>query len=177
MGAMGSRTIGSNICRAEAGFSLLEVINSTAILVAGAGGLAQLFVMSMQSNRRAQETTFAALLAKQKMEDLLARGASLEPSPAGALERNTPGYCEFLGPDGRPLASDAFCGEGSSVAPGTAFIRRWAVVPRSASPTDATVLQVLVAGKPERETTSADAGGRPAPGSVHLTAALARKAN
>jgi type II secretory pathway pseudopilin PulG len=160
-----------------AGFSLLEVVFATAILIGGAGALAQLFLASTQANRLAQHTTFAALLAEQKMEQLLAGGSGLDPSPPDALDHDTPGYCEFLDLSGRLLASGAICGDGSAgAAPGAAFIRRWAVVPRSAAPTDAVVLQVLVASRAERQTVDNISSGPRAPGSVHLVAALARKA-
>lgn len=160
----------------DAGFSLLEVVFATAILVTGCGALAQLFLASTQANRLARRTTFAALLAEQKMEQLLAGGASLDPSPVGALDRDTPGYCEFLDSAGRLLAPDVSCGDASiGAAPGVAFIRRWTVVPRSAAPNDAVILQVLVATRAERQIGAGDSSSR-APGSVYLVAALARKA-
>src|SRR5258708_7912984 len=100
----------------ERGFSLLEVLIATSILVVGVASLAQLFTLSTRTNASARTTTFAAVLAQQKMEQLrgltwgfdslglpisdtttnittvpetLAGGYGLLPSPAGNLGTTT----------------------------------------------------------------------------------------
>jgi len=52
------------------GFSIIEVLMATAIMVVGVASLGQLFALSTQRNKSAKNTTFAALLAQQKMEQL-----------------------------------------------------------------------------------------------------------
>ena len=54
----------------ERGFSLLETLVATSILTVTLAGLAQLLTVSMRANAAARTTTYAALLAQQKMEQL-----------------------------------------------------------------------------------------------------------
>src|SRR2546423_4249648 len=54
----------------ERGFSLLEVLVASTIMAVALTTLAQLFVMSTKANQGAKTTTYAALLAQQKMEQL-----------------------------------------------------------------------------------------------------------
>src|SRR5690348_13462854 len=56
--------------RGEGGFSLLEVLVASTIMAVALTTLAQLFVMSTNANTGAKTTTYAALLAQQKMEQL-----------------------------------------------------------------------------------------------------------
>jgi type II secretory pathway pseudopilin PulG len=56
----------------ERGFSILEVMFASAIMLAGAASLAQLFVMSTRTNINAKSTSMGTLLAQQKMEQLRA---------------------------------------------------------------------------------------------------------
>ena len=55
-----------------AGFSLLEVLVATTILTVALVALAELFAISTRANDSARVTTFAAVLAQQKMEQLRA---------------------------------------------------------------------------------------------------------
>ena len=55
---------------ADRGFSLLEVLFATAALVVVLAGLAQLFVVALRANSIAKATTYASVLAQQKMEQL-----------------------------------------------------------------------------------------------------------
>lgn len=150
---------------AERGFSLIEVLVATTILAVALTSLAQMFVMSTRANASSKSTTYAALLAQQKMEqlrgltfgfDMLALpltdtasdttvvpqtptgGTGLSPSPSGALRSNTNGYCDFLDRNGVSLG-------GGTTPPGaTAYIRRWSIEPLPTNPNDTIVLQVLV---------------------------------
>ena len=47
--------------------------------------------------------------------------AELTPSPAGALDRNTSGYVDYLDAYGRSL------GGGESPPAGTVYVRRWSI--------------------------------------------------
>src|SRR5437867_3058008 len=132
--------------RGERGFSLIEVLIATTIMTVALVGLAQLFAVSTRSNQSAKKTTFAAVLAQQKMEQLrgltwgfdpiglplsdlatdvtvvpetAAGGKGLTPSPNGALGANTPGYVDYLDKFGNSL------GGGATPPAGTMYIRRW----------------------------------------------------
>jgi len=54
----------------ECGFSLLDALIAAVILVTGVGALVQLFVIASQSATLAAQTTTAATLASQKVEEL-----------------------------------------------------------------------------------------------------------
>jgi prepilin-type N-terminal cleavage/methylation domain-containing protein len=128
------------------GFSLVEVMVATTIFVVAAVGLAPLLLLAARTTAGARATTYAAVLAREKMEQLRAEpvasggGTGLSPSPPRALYENTPGYCEFLDANGRWL------GAGTAPPAGTAFLRRWSISPLPASPDHVLVLQVLVTG-------------------------------
>ena len=148
------------------GFSLLEVLFATTVLTVALAGLAQLFAVATRANSRAKATTYAAILAQQKMEQLrnltyafdalgLPRtdldtditvvpelpngGTGLQPSPAGALGANTVGYVDYLDASGKSLG-----GLAPKPPPGAVYIRRWSVEPLPINPDNTIVLQVLV---------------------------------
>jgi type II secretory pathway pseudopilin PulG len=110
--------------RSSRGCSLLEVLVATSIVAVGVAALAQLIAFGARANRFAGYTTRAAVLAQQKMEELVPEAATgLTPSPADALDRDVDGYSDVI--DG-------------------AFARRWSIQPLPGSPNDTVVLQVLV---------------------------------
>jgi type II secretory pathway pseudopilin PulG len=189
--ATSSRQLGS-----EAGFTLAETIVATAIMATANVALGQLFAVSVMSNRGARNTTFAAALAQQKMEQLrsltygfdtiglpitdtttniarfppTANGNGLSPSPANALNANTPGYVDYLDAYGKAL------GNGDGVMPnGTVYIRRWSVEPLPTNPNNTLVLQVLVTRLADRG--AADAGNvQRMPDEARLVSVKTRKA-
>jgi hypothetical protein len=127
--------------------TLLEVTFAATILMVGVGAGSQLLLVSTQANRGARVTTLSSMLARGKMEQL--RGlddADFIPSPAGSLDRNTDGYCDYLDGAGRLLGGVGSLETLEAIRPpdGTAFIRRWSVEPLPANPDNAVVLQVLV---------------------------------
>ncbi len=56
-------------CRStnQSGFSLIEVIVATGLLTVAVASLAQLFAISVRANAIAKTTTYASVLAQQKM--------------------------------------------------------------------------------------------------------------
>jgi type II secretory pathway pseudopilin PulG len=147
------------------GFSLIEVLFATSILTVAVVSLAQLFAVSTRANMGARATTFTAILAQQKMEQLRGLtwgfdtvglpltdtstdisvaaetptgGRGLSPSPAGSLGANMQGYSDFLDKNGLPL------GPGPLVPDGTVYVRRWSIEPLPTNPNNTIVLQVLV---------------------------------
>lgn len=148
------------------GFSLIEVIISMALLTIVSLGVAQVFAMTQRVNLVARGQTSTTDLAEQKLEQLraltwgfdlqgqglpltdtttnlavypsTATGTGLNPSPADALEQNTPGYVDFLDANG------TWVGTGTT-PPGTAmYVRRWSILPLPTNPNNTLVLQVLV---------------------------------
>ena len=102
--------------RPQRGFSLVEVLFALVVLSVAVSGLAHLFTVAAYTNARARATTYAAVLAQQKMEqlrglaygfdpgggavtdldtditvqpELPGGGAGLQSSPPGALAANT----------------------------------------------------------------------------------------
>ena len=114
--------------RSARGFSLIETLVATTIVVVGVTTLAQLFVLAIGANARSKRTTYAAVVALHKMEELRADPA-LTPSPSDTLDHNTPGYHDVP----------------TSAIP---LIRRWSVEPLPAAPQGTFVLQVrVIAGR------------------------------
>lgn len=163
--------------RNSAGFSLPEVMVSTFLLSTALVSLAQLFAMSTAANLSARTTTFAAVLAQQKMEQLRGLtwgfdplglpysdtstdlsiwpdaprgGTGLAPSPATALNQNSPGYVDYLDEYGR------WVGTGAQAPDRTVYVRRWSIEPLPTNPNNTIILQVLVTR--HRNRGSADAG-------------------
>ena len=147
------------------GFGLIEVIVSSALMVALVAGVAQLAAMSSAAVHAAESQTTALLLAVQKMEQLrglawgfdraseqdvsdfstdLAQdppslgGRGLRPSPRDSLERNVPSYVDYVDNQGR------WIGLGSHAPSGTSYVRRWSVQPHSSTLDDILVIEVLV---------------------------------
>jgi prepilin-type N-terminal cleavage/methylation domain-containing protein len=181
----------------NSGFTLLEVLFATTILTVALTGLAQLFAVSTRANMSARSTTFASVLAEQKMEQLRGLawgfdalglpqsdtstdltavpeqptgGTGLSPSPSGALGANTQGYCDFLDANGNSL------GGGTTPPAGAAYIRRWSVEPLPTNPNNTLVLQVLVTRSRDRGTADAAANVTRLPDEARIITAKTRKA-
>ncbi|HEX7087874.1 MAG TPA: prepilin-type N-terminal cleavage/methylation domain-containing protein [Vicinamibacterales bacterium] len=169
----------------ESGFSLVEVLASTAILSVALISLAQLFAISTSSNRSARTNTYAALLAEQKMEQLrgltwgydtlglpisdFTTDTSVAPPVEGCPPPAGGGVGTGLSPSPYgTLASNVagwvdyidgngcLLGGGAVPPPGTVYTRRWSVEPVPTNPNNTLVLQVLVTTRTNRG--DADAG-------------------
>jgi len=116
-----------------AGFSLIEVLIATAIVVGGMAMLAPLFLLSGDANRVGAGASIALLAAQQKLEELRA-GPDATASPPGALAADTAGYVDYLDAGGAPLSASG----GAAM-----FIRRWSVE-TPGTPPRTVVLRVLV---------------------------------
>jgi type II secretory pathway pseudopilin PulG len=147
----------------ERGFSLVETLLATMLLVTGVVATAQMFVVATRGNFAAQRGTFTATLAQEKMEQLRglawgfdpaglpisdystnisvdppdASGVGLSASPPNALSANVDGYVDYLDRYGRPL------GGGTDVPPNAVYVRRWSIEPLPTNPNNTLVLQVL----------------------------------
>jgi Tfp pilus assembly protein PilV len=69
------------------GFTLLEVLVATTLLFVAVASLAGLSVMATQANAHAKTTTFAALLAARKIEELRALPWGLRRARQSAFGR------------------------------------------------------------------------------------------
>jgi type II secretory pathway pseudopilin PulG len=159
--------------RAEAGFSIVEVMVATGLLASALVALAQLFAIATSTNVAARSSTLTMMLAEQKIEQLralqytfdraglpvqdtltdlavyppaAAGGKGLSPHTENTLQANTDGYVDYLDHYGRTL------GGGTVVPDGTAFIRRWSVEPLPTNPNNVIILQVLVTRQRDRGT-------------------------
>jgi len=165
------------------GFTLVEVLAAVAILTAALLSLAPLLGAALKASREAERATVASALAVERIEQLRSlawgfdedgqpagdtttdlsgpqpsgAGTGLAASPPGTLDRDVPGFVDYLAGDGRWL------GRGSRPPPGTAYVRRWAVVPLAADPDNGRVLEVVVlpaAGTREPDPAASAAGTR-----------------
>jgi type II secretory pathway pseudopilin PulG len=159
--------------RAEAGFSIVEVMVATGLLASALVALAQLFAIATTTNAHARSSTLTMMLAQQKIEQLRALqytfdgaglpvqdtltdlavyppvatgGKGLSPHTDNTLQANTNGYVDYLDHWGRTL------GGGTVIPDGTAFIRRWSVEPLPTNPNNVIILQVLVTRQRDRGT-------------------------
>jgi hypothetical protein len=116
------------------GFSVIEAVIASAILITGLASLAQLFVASTRATGAAGMRSMAAILAVDKMEQLRVLAwtvdhaglsvsdSGLSASPPDALDRDVAGFSD------RP----------------NGWTRRWSVQPLPANPGDTIVVQVRV---------------------------------
>jgi len=103
------------------GFSLIETLIANGIVVAVALGVAPLFAMTTETNRRAALHTWMAICAAQKIEELR------------TIEEEIPDGVEYL--DAR----------GAFVPPAAAmYERRWSIGPLPGDPERLSFLQVIV---------------------------------
>ncbi|MEZ5320071.1 MAG: prepilin-type N-terminal cleavage/methylation domain-containing protein [Vicinamibacterales bacterium] len=139
----------------DRGFTLVEVLCALMVLAVALTGVFGVGVDGVSALARARHDSVSASAAAQKMEQLLALtwaeasadtatnlasdppadgGPGLSPSPSDALDRDVPGWVDYLDADARV------------VAPGGAatFVRRWSVTPAPFAPGRALVLRVFV---------------------------------
>jgi prepilin-type N-terminal cleavage/methylation domain-containing protein len=152
--------------RADAGFTLIEVLAAMLLIAAAAIGVAGLLGAAVRSRDAARVQTMATLLAQQKMEQILsltwrfdpagtglpdgdttsdvsfnppqAGGTGLQPSPAGTLDADTSGFVDYLDATGR------WVGRAGAVPGAAVYVRRWSIQSLASDPADTRVVQVLV---------------------------------
>lgn len=154
---------------AARGFTLIDVLIATALLVAAAVGVAQLAALGARAVRASRDHTSTVILASAKMEQLRALAWTFDPPlpglPPVARSDLTTNLSRPDHPnDGSGLSSspagvlststppyvDYLDGEGRWVGNGTdpppnaVFIRRWSVQPLPSDPDRTLILSVLV---------------------------------
>ena len=133
--------------RSSSGFSLVETLIATGILVTALAGVAQLLAVSVRQAREPGARGSAVAAAQAKIEWLRARtfgfgpdgesvtDAALLPSPPGAMAEDVPGYADTLDHDGR---------EAGAGDEGAAWARRWAIRSIDAASADVISIEVCV---------------------------------
>lgn len=107
------------------GFSLVEVLIATGLLATALASLAHLFAIATRANMEAGDTTWATVLAAQKIEELRA-------GPFPALQQSV----DYLDPGGNRLDDPG--------ATRRAYTRRWWIEPLSSAPDTMVVITVAV---------------------------------
>jgi type II secretory pathway pseudopilin PulG len=134
--------------RSDSGFTLLETVVATGVLVTALAGLAQLLSLSVRFTRDAGVQGAALAAAQDKLEVLRSlvlvyasdgtpiTHPSLTPSPPVALHRDVAGLVDYLDHHGRTIddGTDA----------GAALTRRWRVAPLDDRVPDALLIEVCV---------------------------------
>lgn len=133
--------------RRAGGFTLIETVVATAILVTALAGLAQLFVLGVRLTRTSGSHGAALVAAQAKLEGLrslaLAYGPAgeivtdpaLAESPPVALQEDIAGYVDSLDAGGQTVDEES--GE-------VAFVRRWAITPIDHLEPEALAIEVCV---------------------------------
>ena len=180
----------------ETGSTLIEVLVATLIMVTGMIAMSELFLVSTANNTGSRSDTYSTVLAEQKMEQLRALaygfdlaglpvsdidtdtsvsppaangGTGLQPSPASALQTNTPGFVDHVDGHG------AIVGNGVTPPATAVYTRRWSVEPLPTNPNNTIILQVLVT--PLRDRGQANAGNvNRLPGEARVMTVKTRKA-
>lgn len=118
--------------RPAGGFTLLETVVATAILVTALTGMAQLFLVGVRLTRTSGSQGAALVGAQSKLEALrslamaygpaweIVTDPALAESPPAALQEDTAGYVDALDAGGRTVDDDDAA---------VAFVRRWAITP------------------------------------------------
>jgi len=154
------------------GFSLVETLVATTLMATAIVTLAELFALSTRTNVSARNTTYAAILAEQKMEELrslvwgfdtqglplsdtasntavspveASGGTGLKPSPTTTLKEDTTGWVDYVDGYGKKIANVSSDNQQQVV-----YTRRWSVTPLPTNPNNTLVLQVLVTRNKDR---------------------------
>jgi type II secretory pathway pseudopilin PulG len=142
------------------GFTLLETLIATGILVTALAGVAHLFILSSHLTQQANTAGAALSAAQDKLETLIASSfdydltgnpvtdPALEVSPPASLDADVDSYVDWIDESGRPSAS-----------PGAAvFSRRWRITSMAADAPQSVVVEVCVFRMPAEHTPAKSAG-------------------
>jgi type II secretory pathway pseudopilin PulG len=154
--------------RGARGCSLIEVLVAIGIFTVALVALAQLTAIAARANLQAARTSFATVIAQQKIEELLPGDLAVNLSPPGALTTSLDGWFDFVDRHSRSL------GSGARPPAGSDYLRRWSVEPVTGSET--LLVQVAVIDMRQAMTADAAAMASRRPDQVWLVAAKGRHA-
>jgi prepilin-type N-terminal cleavage/methylation domain-containing protein len=117
--------------RHSRGFSLIEVLVATGILVTVAAGTAQLFAIALRHEVASRQQLAMAAMATAKIDELaaVAARAPVPAAPAGAVDRTIAGYSDVVTDNGAP------------------FERRWLIAPLAGYSATAVVIVLRVSAR------------------------------
>jgi type II secretory pathway pseudopilin PulG len=128
------------------GFTLVETLIATCLLVTAIAGLAQLFALSVRFTRDSGQFGVALAAAQDKLEALRAlrfaydegggmvTDARLAASPAASLSEDVAGYVDWLDASGAALTG----------ATGAEYVRRWRITAVAADEPEVIAVDVCV---------------------------------
>ena len=102
--------------RTNRGFTLLETVVATGVLLVCLGGIAPLFLAVTRANQHGRGLTIGTLLASEKLEELRLE----HPALGGSVDQNVPGFSDLHDAGGQLL------GAGHPVS-GATHVRRWSI--------------------------------------------------
>lgn len=129
------------------GFTLIETVVATGILITALVGIAQLLVLSISSTRDAGVQGAALIAAQDKIEALRSlaftygplgepiTAAGLAPASGASLAEDTPGFVDLLDHEGRVVTGEVR---------GAVFTRRWRITAIDHLQPDALAVEVCV---------------------------------
>lgn len=130
----------------DAGFSLIETLIASALVASVLIGLAHLIAVGAHQSLRSRRAATAIALVQSKLEELRSvtweydqsgtpvSGAPLAISAPSALTEDTPGYVDYVNPQGKVVAwADADLPD---------LARRWSIAMFEASDPDTLILHV-----------------------------------
>ena len=117
--------------RQSRGFSLIEVLVATGIMVTVAAGTAQLFAIAIRHEVTSRQQLAMASVATAKLDELAAVVARAAPpiAAAGAVDRALTGFSDAVAADG------------------TVFERRWLIAPLTPYSASAVVIVLRVSAR------------------------------
>ena len=130
----------------DRGFTLVEALVATGVLVTALAGVAQLFTLGTHLTRQAGRSGAALVAAQDKLESLRGQAftydaggvavtsPALQPSPPGTLAEDIAPYVDWLDIDAAPLDR-----EDDAV-----LLRRWRISSMGATDPDAIAIEVCV---------------------------------
>jgi type II secretory pathway pseudopilin PulG len=157
--------------RRARGFTLVEVVIATALLIALCIGAAMLLTLTLGTIDRSRHRAMAMVLARAKLEQLLsltwsvrvigvpvlssdettdasrspptASGRGTLPSPADALAASRDGYVDYLDAQGQWVGAAGTAAAGA-VPAAAVYARRWSIERRGAGAAELLIVHVIV---------------------------------
>ncbi|MSO35976.1 MAG: hypothetical protein EXQ54_06055 [Acidobacteria bacterium] len=140
------------------GFTLIETVVATGVLVTALAGIAQLFALGVRSTRDTGSHGAALIAAQDQIEVLRSlpfgygpvggpvTDPGLASTAAQSLNDDTPGFVDFVNAAGAVVDINV-------AAHGAAFTRRWRVTPIDSFVPEAIAIEVCVFRRPADDLT------------------------